>query len=80
MKIELQLFATLASFLPAPDAGGRVLIDVPETVTVTDVLASLGVPATVPRIVLVNGHDVEESVRLAPGDVLSVFPPLAGGS
>jgi molybdopterin converting factor small subunit len=31
------------------------------------------------RIVLVNGRDVEDDQQLESGDVVDVFPPLAGG-
>ena len=78
MKVEVELFATLAQYLPA-GSGDRVPLDVAPDTTVTDLLHRLGIPDAMPRIVLVNGHDAEDSERLRPGDVVSVFPPLAGG-
>lgn len=75
MKIEVQLFATLAQYLP----DGRAIVEVPARARVADVLASLGVPAAMPRIVLVNGHDAEDDRVLEPDDVIAAFPPLAGG-
>lgn len=33
-----------------------------------------------PRIVLVNGHDAVEEHPLHPEDVITAFPPLAGGA
>jgi ThiS family len=30
--------------------------------------------------VLVNGLDADSEARLAPRDVVTIFPPLAGGS
>ncbi len=47
--------------------------------TVGALLASLGVPAEVPKIVLVNGRVRPGEYVLAPGDEISVFPPIAGG-
>ena len=79
MKVEVELFATLAEYLPA-GAGDRAPVDVPVDATVTDLLHTLGIPDAMPRIVLVNGHDAEDGERLRPGDVVSVFPPLAGGA
>lgn len=78
MHIEVELFATLARFLPA-DAGGRTVVDVPDGATVADVAWRLGVPAGFERVALVNGHEADEERVLTPGDVLTFFPPLAGG-
>ena len=44
-----------------------------------DVLRSLGVPEDKPRILLVNGRHANAAQALCEGDVLSVFPPVAGG-
>jgi hypothetical protein len=79
VKVGLQLFATLAQYLPPGQDPDRVMLDVPPGARVSDVLASLGVPAAMPRIVLVNGHEADEDRVLAPNDVLAAFPPLAGG-
>ena len=79
MKVEVELFATLAEYLPA-GTRDRAPVDVPADATVTDLLHTLGIPDVMPRIVLVNGHDADDGDRLRPGDVVSVFPPLAGGS
>ena len=43
-------------------------------------LRRLGIPDDVPRVVLVNGHDADDDRPLQPDDVVSAFPPLAGGS
>jgi molybdopterin converting factor small subunit len=80
VKVEVQLFATLAPYLPPADTDGRSLIDLSTPATVADVLQVLGIPAAMPRIVLVNGHDADESASLAPDDVVAIFPPLAGGA
>ena len=37
------------------------------------------IPDEVPRLLLVNGRDVEPTARLRPGDVVDVLPPLVGG-
>ena len=50
-----------------------------EAVTVGQVMDQLGIPKAQPDLVLVNGDHAEESAHLEDGDVLSVFPPLAGG-
>ena len=52
----------------------------PDASTVADLIARLRVPVELSRIVLVNGHDVEDDSALRDGDVVDIFPPLAGGA
>ena len=80
MRIEVQLHATLATFLPSGSRDGVAVLELPEGATVGDVVRRLAIPAELSRIVLVNGHDVEDDAALHPGDTLDVFPPLAGGA
>lgn len=79
MKVEVQLFATLAPYQPPPGVDGRALLDVPPGTSVTQALRLLGIPDEIPRIVLVNGHDAPDDRPLEPEDVVAAFPPLAGG-
>ena len=80
MRVEVQLHATLAPFLPAGSRDGVAIVDLGETATVAALIAHLEIPPELSRIVLVNGHDVEDDTALRSGDVIDVFPPLAGGS
>jgi len=79
VRVEVHLFATLSRFLP-PEQRGSGALDVPEGSRVGDVAALLNIPETMPHMVLVNGEDAPADRRLAEGDVLDLFPPLAGGS
>ena len=78
MRVEVQLFATLAGFLPAGGREGAATLDVPDGSTVHDVIQRLGLPADLERVTLVNGGDATPDRSLSSGDVLSLFPPLAG--
>jgi molybdopterin converting factor small subunit len=80
VTIDVELFANLASYLPPGTSGHRTHLDVPEASTVGDVARALGIPDTIPRIVLVNGHDAADDTVLTANDVLTLFPPLAGGA
>ena len=79
MEIEVRLFATLRDYLPRGSSQFSCKLQVKSNDTVGDVLKKLNVPDDTPKIVLVNGvHSTLERV-LKRGDVLSVFPPVAGG-
>lgn len=47
--------------------------------TIADVARRLGVPAGLDRVLLLNGKEAEPEQRVRAGDVLDIFPPLAGG-
>lgn len=80
MRIEVRLFANLAAFLPPHGRHGVAEFDIPEGSTVADVTRQLGIPPDLARVVLVNGHDAGSEARLVSRDVVTIFPPLAGGS
>jgi molybdopterin converting factor small subunit len=79
VKVEVQLFATLAGYLPEAANGDRVILDMPARSTVMDLKRSLGIPDALECMTVVNGRDVPPEHPLDEGDVLSMFPPLAGG-
>ena len=79
MKIEVRLFATLATYLPDESDGRSATLEVPDDGTVADVVRSLGIPDDMPFVTMTNGRDAALDGALADGDVLSLFPPLAGG-
>lgn len=79
MKVAVHLTATLRAYLPAGIRGDSVVLDVPSGSTVDQVIYSLRIPPELERLTVVNGLDATPDQRLVEGDVLSVFPPLAGG-
>ena len=79
MKVEVYLFATLGRYLPPGTPGDRVALELPPHTTVGQVVASLGIPPDLETLRVVNGRDAELDQLLHHGDVLSIFPPLAGG-
>jgi molybdopterin converting factor small subunit len=80
VQVEVQLHATLTAFLPPGSRDGVARIDLPEHATIAELIARLAIPTDLSRVVLVNGHDVEDDAALHAGDVIDVFPPLAGGA
>ncbi len=79
MKIEVKLFATLSRYLPVASNSNSATVQVPDGCTVGQLVSSLGIPGETPAIVLVNGCDASRAQFLRDGDVLAMFPPLAGG-
>ena len=79
MRIEIQLFATLSEYRPGGASGEGVTVEVPEGTTVQELVQALKIPPDVECLRVVNGCDASSDQRLVEGDVLSLFPPLAGG-
>jgi sulfur carrier protein ThiS len=84
MKITLKLFASLATHLPAEARSRhRMELEVEPGATVADVIRRQGIPPGQCAIVLVDGvwaAPPEWSARvLAEGEVLAIWPPVAGG-
>lgn len=79
MKVDVVLFAYLASFQP-DGRGGRHsrTFDLPEGTTIADVIAMIGLPDE-PRVIFVNSTHAPETQTLREGDRLAIFPPVAGG-
>jgi sulfur carrier protein ThiS len=84
MKISLKLFASLAVHLPVEvRASHRLELEVDPGTTVDEVIRRQGIPPGSCAMVLVDGHWIapaDRSIRaLAEGEVLAIWPPVAGG-
>ncbi len=80
MTVELRLFASLRKKLPAGSPRGKCVLALPDGATLDQVLARMDIPHASAHMVLVNGeHDRDFARVLHDGDVLSIFPPVAGG-
>ncbi len=78
MQITIKLYSMLRSYLGEYEKGVAER-EFPDGAIIADVVASLGIPEKIPRITLINGEQKKEGDELSDGDVLSVFPPIAGG-
>ena len=82
--ITLKLFATLTDYLPpASKYTNEVTLDLPESSTIGDVITTYALPPKWVHLVLVNGVYIDPAKRashvLKDGDVLAIWPPIAGG-
>jgi molybdopterin converting factor small subunit len=84
MKITLKLFASLTDYLPTDDKYTNVVtLDVDAASTIEQLVARYRLPEKLVHLVLVNGVYVAPEQRasrtLLEGDVLAIWPPIAGG-
>ena len=84
MNITFKLFATLTDYLPAEARrSNQVMLDVPQDTSISQVIEPFGMPPKLVHLVLVNGKYIDPDKRLTStlveGDVLAIWPPIAGG-
>ena len=79
MEIEVKLFATLRDYLPKGSGRFSCKVEVDGHTRIQDILSKLKIPDEIPKIILINGIHGKKEQILKEGDVLSIFPPVAGG-
>ena len=84
MQITFKLYASLTEHLPPEHRrANQMTLDVPDGATVAEVVAPFALPMRLVHLVLINGAFVPPEQRatraLQPGDVLAIWPPIAGG-
>ena len=84
MNITFKLFATLTDYLPVTARRSNiVMLDVAPDATISQIIEPFGLPPKLVHLVLVNGRYIEPELRLSTtlneGDVLAIWPPIAGG-
>jgi sulfur carrier protein ThiS len=84
MKITFKLYASLTEYLPAATRNGNQMpLELPEGTPIARVIEPFGLPHKMVHLVLVNGVFVPPAQRLThvlkDGDVLAIWPPIAGG-
>ena len=84
MKITLKLFATLTDYLPVESRYTNVVeLDVAANVTIPQLIEQYRLPPKLVHLVLINGVYIAPESRptqtLVEGDVLAIWPPIAGG-
>lgn len=84
MNITFKLFASLGDHLPASvRPGNEMPLTVSEGATIVQVIEPFALPPRLVHLVLVNGKYIAPEQRathaLQDGDVLAIWPPIAGG-
>ena len=84
ISITFKLYASLTDYLP-PDAqrSNQMAMQVSPDATIADIVAPFAMPPKLVHLVLINGVFVPPEQRatrtLSDGDVLAIWPPIAGG-
>jgi len=79
MKVRLKLFAVFRRYLPPGTQGNACDVEVPDVAQVGELLSQFGVLENESLRILVNGRDAGPDRVLQDGDVVAVFPTVAGG-
>lgn len=84
VQITFKLYASLTEFLPADRRIGNTMpLEVEPGATIASVIAPFNLPMHLVHLVLINGvyiYPAERATRaLVEGDVLAIWPPIAGG-
>ncbi len=83
MKITFKLFAMLKEKLPPEAKGEEVELEVEEGTRPIDLIQRFEIPREMAHLVMIDGYhllpDEVENRVLQPGEVLAIFPPIAGG-
>jgi molybdopterin synthase sulfur carrier subunit len=84
MNITFKLFATLTDYLPVEARrSNQINLDVAADASINQIIEPFGMPPKLVHLVLVNGKYIAPEDRgtttLVDGDVLAIWPPVAGG-
>jgi sulfur carrier protein ThiS len=84
MQITFKLYASLTDHLPPEHRrDNQMPLEVPADAPIAKIIEPFGLPPKLVHLVLVNGVFVPPEERatrtLAEGDVLAIWPPIAGG-
>lgn len=84
MQITFKLFATLTDYLPVEvRRSNQMPLEVDPQASISHIIEPFGMPPKLVHLVLVNGKYIAPEVRgtttLVEGDVLAIWPPVAGG-
>lgn len=79
MKVEINLYATLARYLPKDVRQGDRMVEVNEGLTINQLLQELSIPSDQVKLVFLNGVHVDPAAVLKEGSRVGVFPAVGGG-
>ncbi len=79
MRINLSLYASLASHLPEKCTGNSCTLELPNGTSIRELLDQLNIGIDEPKVMFVNGVHARLDDIVKDEDRLAIFPPIAGG-
>jgi len=75
LVIEVRLYASLRCYRPSGSDSGLVTVDVPDSITLGELLDELEIDSSKINVSTINGTDGDSSNVLYDGDRVELFPP-----
>ncbi len=83
MNVSIELYASLMKHLPPGKSRFRRDLKVDDGLILNRLIEQFHIKPEEAHLVLINGHYIDAEERddrkLAAGDVVSIWPPVAGG-
>ena len=78
MKVYVKLLNIYSKYLPPGTPGSTYDLDVPRGTLIEELLTQVPVPLE-QQVVLINGRTPLDGQFLQDGDIITIFPSMAGG-
>lgn len=79
MQVEVRAFGGLERYIGGARSGETRTVEVPESITIQELLEREGIPGEEVHMMLLNGKHAQKDSVLNPGDQLVLFPLIEGG-
>ncbi len=79
MKVEINLYATLARYLPEKVRENDRLMEVRDGTTIGELLQQLRIPSEKAKLIFLDGIHADVGAVLKEGNRVGIFPPVGGG-
>jgi molybdopterin converting factor small subunit len=79
VKVTIKLLNVYRRYLPEHAQGSAYSLQIAPGTRITELLAQIPVPMDEKPVILVNGSTPDAHQVLVDGDVVAIFPSIAGG-
>ena len=79
MKIYIKLKGRLSIFRDLNHDKSDILLDVEDDIKILDIFKKIEIPRKMIGLIVVNKKVVDINTQLNEGDLLTLYPPVAGG-
>ena len=79
MKVQVKLFGEFRRHVPVDGSSPAFWFEIREGASIRALLEALGIPPEAPKTLVHNHRAGGMDAILLDGDIVAVFPPVAGG-